>query len=384
MNETPQEMPNQQPVEPQPEQQIPIQSEQPVVMPQQPQTRWLFLVLALVIALTAYVGMAYWQNMWPFYEEISYENGAAGESTPTPTPRVAPTSHVDYKRVVNSRFDYGEGEQQFGIGRVAGGQGPSSFNTDSENNLYVIDQLNNRVKVFDSEGNQISIINVRDSQNRELYIADVAVDRSGNVYVFSNRAIYKYSSTGSLLGTLNISDAPPFVEHNAWLMIYIANDNLYILDANQYSSRISSTEGEFKLEDYSKVRGTYGNSGKRYFARMLGSGGGLIEITDQNGIREPESMVVTVDGLISIMFLGEDKDGNFYIQVETTNEDDTKIGIQVFKYDKDRNLIASPIITGGLYSIWTRKLLHIDQAGDIWQVSTGQDNLYINRWSTVY
>jgi hypothetical protein len=83
MEQTPQQIPNQQPVEPQPqpepEQQIPVQPEQPVVMPQQPQTRWLFLVLALVIAVAAYAGAAYWQGMWPF--EKAYDM----EPSPTPT-----------------------------------------------------------------------------------------------------------------------------------------------------------------------------------------------------------------------------------------------------------------------------------------------------------
>jgi hypothetical protein len=84
MDETPQQIPNQQPVEPQPqpEQQVPIQPEQPVAMPQKPKTRWFLIVLVLVIALAAYLGAAYWQNMWPFYEE------KVVEESPTPTPAV--------------------------------------------------------------------------------------------------------------------------------------------------------------------------------------------------------------------------------------------------------------------------------------------------------
>jgi len=84
MDETPQQIPNQQPVEPQPqsEQQIPIQPEQPVVMPQQPHTRWLFLLLALVVGLAAYAGVAYWQNMWPF----SPDKEVVVTESPTPTP----------------------------------------------------------------------------------------------------------------------------------------------------------------------------------------------------------------------------------------------------------------------------------------------------------
>ncbi len=85
MNEIPQQTPDQQPVEPQPEQQIPVQPEQPVVTPQQPPTRWPFLVLVLVIALAAYVGLAYWQGVWPFEKYYEGDN-VSGLPTPTSTP----------------------------------------------------------------------------------------------------------------------------------------------------------------------------------------------------------------------------------------------------------------------------------------------------------
>ena len=59
---------NQQPVEPQPqpEQQVPVQPEQPVISPQQSKTNWPILILILVVAAVVYVGISYWQNMWPF------------------------------------------------------------------------------------------------------------------------------------------------------------------------------------------------------------------------------------------------------------------------------------------------------------------------------
>jgi len=85
MNETPQQIPDQQPVEPQPqpEQQVPVQPEQPIVTPQQPPTRWLFLVLVLVIAIAAYAGMAYWKGVWPFGDN---EKVVLPSPTPTSTP----------------------------------------------------------------------------------------------------------------------------------------------------------------------------------------------------------------------------------------------------------------------------------------------------------
>jgi hypothetical protein len=87
MNEIPQQIPNQQPVEPQPqpEQQVPTEPAEPVVAPQQPQTKWLFLVLALVVALAAYAGVAYWQGMWPFSPSEEVAEEIIVEESPTPT-----------------------------------------------------------------------------------------------------------------------------------------------------------------------------------------------------------------------------------------------------------------------------------------------------------
>jgi len=89
--------------------------------------------------------------------------------------------------------------------------------------------------------------------------------------------------------------------------------------------------------------------------------------------------------LASIVFLGEDQDGNIYIQTEIGNKG--KIGmkkLEVRKYDPRGNLLTTLDIPNTEYSIWTVKLLHVDRTGDIWQVMPGKNKLFVNRWSTTY
>ena len=71
---------NQQPAE-QPIQQTPVQPEQSSISPQQPKIDWLFLLIILSVALISYAGIAYWQDIWPFEEEMIVE------MSPDPTPR---------------------------------------------------------------------------------------------------------------------------------------------------------------------------------------------------------------------------------------------------------------------------------------------------------
>jgi hypothetical protein len=91
--------------QPQPEQQIPAQPEQPVVTLQQPQTRWIFLVLVLVIGLAAYTGVAYWQNIWPLEKDVTTE------VSPSPTPIFGDGLSRYHSDVYGFSFDYPAGWQ---------------------------------------------------------------------------------------------------------------------------------------------------------------------------------------------------------------------------------------------------------------------------------
>ena len=303
--------------------------------------------------------------------------------TPQPSNQQIPSVHTTYKEIFSESFDYGNGEQQFGIVRVAGGSGPTSFYTNSRNDLYITDPINKRIKIFNPDGKLKSIINTEP-------LIDIVIDNDGNIYGYTmgpgvpGIIFYKYDSNGSLLG--KIENPPAFAEifssQNAYGELYIFGKNLFISDAQQNSYLISSTEREsFKAETATKIDGIYGLSGRRYKTNY--TGGGTVQIIDQDGVTE-RNIVLGITGLEGIKFLGEDQYGNFYIQTEIKNGNGIKL--QVYKYNASGNLLTildiPPI---DYYSIWMVKLLHVDPTtGDIWQVIPGQSKLFINRWSTIY
>ncbi|HBB56665.1 MAG: hypothetical protein UU18_C0009G0027 [Parcubacteria group bacterium GW2011_GWB2_40_8] len=320
-------------------------------------------------------------------------NTPKSNPTPQPSNQLNLSAHTNYKKMVSESFDYGNSEQQFGIIRIAGGAGPSSFTTDNRNYLYITDTQNNRVKILNSEGKQTSIINT-------VPLADIAVDNNGDIYgyVFGSGSpgvhLYKYDGSGSLLGKIENPSAFSEISssNNVYGKLYIYGNKLYITDNQQNSYLVSSTSGNLESKS-EKVNGVIGNSGKRYYVAVnfispegtvipVESRKGLVEIINQSGNKE-KIITIEIDGLQTIAFLGEDQSGNIHIQTET--RDKTGLKLQVHKYDSTGNLLTTLDIRNGDYTtIGMVKLLHIDQTGDIWQVAPGKSNLLVNRWSTTY
>jgi len=349
-----------------------------------------FANIILVIVIVILVGVVGYFALVRKSEPITQTSTPTSTQQPSQTQNIKPSvqssnqpttsAHTNYKKIISESFDYGSGEQQFGIIRVAGGSGPSSFSTDNRNYLYITDFRNHRVKIFDSSGNQVSMFNT------EQPLFDIVVDKNGNIYGddASYTQVFRYSSGGSLSG--KIENPPAFSEifsspPNAYSRLYIVGDKLYITDAQQNSYLISSTEGNLKLESATKLDGIYGLSGKRYKTNY--TGGGTVDIINQAGITE-KTIALEINGLATIVFLGEDQNGNFYIYTETVVAKDN-IKLQVRKYNPSGNLLTTldiPNIDSGGFP--TVKPLHVDRTGDIWQVEGGASKLFVNRWSTTY
>lgn len=97
---------------------------------------------------------------------------------------VADSGHSDSTLVADSYTGFGP-------------EGPTSFDVDKDNNIYVLDQLSGRVQKFSKDGKWISNFPV--STQDESVGEDIAIDNWGNVYVNWSGKIVKYSSEGKPL-----------------------------------------------------------------------------------------------------------------------------------------------------------------------------------------
>lgn len=88
--------------------------------------------------------------------------------------------------------------------------------------LYVVDWYVNRVRKFDLKGNPISNFLIQSN-----YYQDIAVDTSGNVYVYryQTRRMNKYSSSGSLISSVIIPKTASNTNNTGSLTL--SGNNLY-------------------------------------------------------------------------------------------------------------------------------------------------------------
>ncbi|MCL4426458.1 MAG: NHL repeat-containing protein [Firmicutes bacterium] len=106
-------------------------------------------------------------------------------------------------RIVLIKGEWGKGDGQFGLGQGLDGKkyGPQSFCLDQSGNIYVLDTYNNRIALYNYQGEPICSINVGQSSQRKTFLTDVAVDATGNIWVVDNAGgqVLRFTPSGGPL-----------------------------------------------------------------------------------------------------------------------------------------------------------------------------------------
>lgn len=123
----------------------------------------------------------------------------------------------------------------------------SGIATDSSNNVYVVDDDNNRVQKFDSDGNFLRKLGELGTQRGEFYYpSGIATDSSDNVYVTDsgNGRIQKFGWDGTFITKWDIPDSPYAVAVDSSGNVYAAGWDTrykYGLD-NGSAPKVSATK----------------------------------------------------------------------------------------------------------------------------------------------
>lgn len=308
-----------------------------------------------------------------------------------PSPTICLKDYDAYKKVFSKSFDYGNGDGQFGIIKCCGGVGPTSL-TVVDGKVYIVDRVNNRIKVFDSALNQILTIPTEEG------VDDIAVDKEGNIYAYTRTAqgvpgvdLLKYNSSGSLVEKVN--NPPAFQNMMAGggvpQNLYTVGNKLYVTgDVDGLKSYLLTTEEGYLLKggEAIKVDGIYGYSGRRYIPRIINDKAGVVDVFDPAG-NKINTITVGSDKIETIAFLDEDYCGNIYIQIESLI-DPSNVEVKINKYDWEGNLLITIPISSTKednYFFWTARDNAINRStDDVWHIKTSKDKFIVEKWSVAY
>lgn len=271
---------------------------------------------------------------------------------------------------------YGKGPGEVGRIHVEGveRQGPQSFAVDNQGNLYLCDTVNGRVQVISPQGKSISQIQVGG------YISDVAVDEKGNIFVLneSRGAIQQFGGDGRLKVEISV-DRSLLSEKDT---LAFQKGELHLRSRDQRDYEIGRMENEVLRGTAARTNVPSGLKGSKdiFYATRKGPGeGGQLTIMDAGG-SVVRKVTIDVPRLASIVFLGDDVNGNIYLQVESSKDEGRRVDLGVLKLDRDGNVVGSVENIPNGYTNWTARLLQVNAQGDVCQMLPGDKGVDLNMW----
>jgi uncharacterized repeat protein (TIGR01451 family) len=145
---------------------------------------------------------------------------------------------------------------------------PTGIAVDNSGNVYVVDELNDRVQKFTYNGQFLLEWGGQGSAPGQfLAPTDVAVDNAGNVYVTDtdNNRIQKFTATGSFIsqwGTFGTANG--HFRYPRGIVVDNASSAIYVVDQHNHRIQKFSLTGAFLLAwgEYDPPDGTRGDPGE--------------------------------------------------------------------------------------------------------------------------
>lgn len=295
-----------------------------------------------------------------------------------------------YNFINISHIDYGFNDEQIGLFLESGVPpiGPESFWVDDNGRVYVCDTANKKIKLFSAKGEFIDQVSV------DFKCNDVAVDDQNNIFVMdSSRKLIHCFSMKQLLSVIAVDKS---LISNANLL-NISDGKLEIITNEQERYLVCEPE-QFSLLDAEKNNG---DSNDKVILRkpvirknksrlsLKRTNDLKLEITfldnDSNsrkttGKKTSGKTVLPISDVVSSTFLGSDRAGNCYIQVEQMSESGYGVNLCVYVLNPEgkTDYVIDKIPNN--YRAYTAKLLQVNGQGDIYQLLPTEQGVEINCW----
>jgi len=230
------------------------------------------------------------------------------------------------KREVVFKTAWGSGSDELGriIPQEASPEAPMSFVIDSSGNIFVLDQLNKRVQVYDKTGKHIKTIPIP-----AVTFSDIAIGKSGNLFLL-DRFVYKtvvlIDDKGNILKKVKLI-GEGITETGSVSEIYSREDGLWVACGNSMV-RLCDASGE-PYKDRQIAPGKFSQDGKSLIrTRVIGEITATVARTtltkssiDTYNISGKDTYTIYFDiPILFIRMVDTDKNGNIYLVVELLEE----------------------------------------------------------------
>lgn len=275
---------------------------------------------------------------------------------------------------------YGSGPGDIGIHRSSDQTplGPESFGFDTDGNLIVGDRINRRMLLFSRDGNLLENTVLSD-----VVINDILIDRSRNIYVYSQQKgeLSQFDQKGTRLSTLKVEKD---VETRGYF--HLVGSSIFFADSGEQDVLIGVLdEGNLREpdgEDLKRREGIVTESGATCRVGITKNAAITLEVLPPNGGGILQYQC-EVPGVVSATFLGEDKEVNRYVQVESLRAGtEHEVALSVVRFDESGIPMPAIEIKENSYDFWTSKLLAVAEDGSIFQFLPQQGQAKINLYKT--
>ncbi len=234
--------------------------------------------------------------------------------------------------------------------------GPHSFSVDKSGNIYISDPVNSSIKIFSCDGKFLKVIPFKD------FYDDLMVSPDGDIFILKRDSseiinIKKDGKINRIKIETEISIEPS--------KLFLWKGEIFVRRADKV--RLSSFKG-----------GVSEKIPYIFIAEYMEKGKGIVRKIDSSG-RTLLRFPLERENLVSIEFLNEDFEGNIYIQIEYLISENS-VGLEVLRLNPWGEIISKISIPENDYSIWTSRLLFVDEKGRIFQVLPKREFVRVSVW----
>jgi hypothetical protein len=222
--------------------------------------------------------------------------------------------------VFKTAWGSGETELNHLIPQEASPEGPMSFVIDSSGNIFVLDQINKRVQVYDKTGKHIKTIPIP-----AVTFTDIAIGASGNLFLLDQyvyEMVVLIDDKGNILKKINLI-GKFITETGSISEIYSREDGLWVTNGNSMVWLCDASGEPYK--DRQIAPGRFSQDDKSLLkTKVIGE---ITATVSRNKLTKSSTGTYNISGkdtytiyfdipILFIRMVDTDKNGNIYLVVE--------------------------------------------------------------------